>query len=361
MSLKSSIFICAIIFTCIGAIIGAYAASQFPSPDTQLPTPDTLTTPDTQLPTADSRTNAPLYITTMTHMEGNFKDDEVQALFEKHAADIRWAMNLFDEYGAKLTIESEQSFAVANTTWSDNVLADVVAQGHGVGTHADFGGSARTRLTLAELTAAFSINKNLVDDLVGAENNYGVSGGTGPTDWVLGASAAGFHYIDAVTGFGFLSMDESERPDGWDDSYIRNVAYHDAIPVDFAERLYPLSLADATDLQNDDDAVITVMGGDIGELSSIAEGRTSCFPDCTFDADDIAAVEAAILEADTIRDRSKFAKINMHIPLSLLTTRNEPLLREFLSMVKTYTDNGTIIWGTQKASYDAFVDWNAGK
>jgi hypothetical protein len=49
----------------------------------------------------------------MTHMEGNFKDDVDQNLFTKHVSDMRWAMELFDEYGAKLTFESEQSFAKA--------------------------------------------------------------------------------------------------------------------------------------------------------------------------------------------------------------------------------------------------------
>lgn len=359
MSIKSSVLISALIFSGLGAIAGAYIATQL-TPYTLNLAPSSTSSSDTEASTIDTRTNAPLYITTMTHMEGNFKDDVDEDLFRKHAADIRWAMDLFDEYGAKLTIESEQPFALANTTWSDNVLADVIAQGHGVGTHADFGGNVRIRLTLNDLIANFKENKALIDDLVGAENNFGVSGGTGPTDWVLGASAAGFHYMDGVTGFGYLSMDESERPDGWDDSYIRNTSYHDSIPVDFAERIYPLQLADATDLENDDDAVITIMGGDIGELASLAEGRSNCFPDCTFDADDIAAVEAAILEADSIRDRSKFAKINMHIPAILLTTRNETLLREFLSMIQTYVDDGTIIWATQKGAYEAFVDWEKG-
>ncbi len=352
MSIKYSVLISAVILSSLGAIAGAYLTQRLNSPDVRLPIADTPTiiTP---------RTNSPLYITTMTHMESNLKDDVDEELFRKHAADIRWAMNLFDEYGAKLTIESEQSFATANTAWGDNVLADVIAQGHGVGTHADFGGNSRIMLTLAELTTAFKENKALIDTLVGSENNYGVSGGTGPTDWVLGASAAGFHYMDGVTGFGYLAMDESERPTGWDDGHIRNATYHDPIPVDFAERIYPLQLADATDLEDDEGAVLTVMGGDIGELSSLAEGRSTCFPDCTFDADDIAVVEASILEASEIRDHSRFAKINMHIPLTLLTTRNETLLREFLSMIKTYVDDGTIIWSTQKGAYEAFVEWEA--
>lgn len=360
MQLKSPILISAIAFSCVGALAGAYLSTKIDLP-VITPGVDTSPTATTPLPTSSPRTDAPLYITTMTHMEGDFKDDRDETLFKKHASDIRWAMELFDEYGAKLTIESERSFARASTIWGDNVLADVIAGGHGVGTHADFGAGIRATLTLDELTTAYKENKSLVDGLVGAQNNIGVSGGIGPTDWVRGATAAGFKFMTGVTGFAYLSMDESERPDGWTDTYIRNVTYHDGIPVLFADRLYPYLLADATDLVPDANGTIAVMSGELGELSSIAETRTVCFPDCVFDSADIDAVEAAIVEADTIRDRSQFAKLNTHIPVALLTRQNETLLREYLSMIKTYTDNGTLTWATQKEAYEAFMNWNAGE
>lgn len=80
-----------------------------------------------------------LYVTAMTHLEGNLKDDVDEDLFLRHVAQMRFAMDLFDEYGAKLTFESEQSFARANTNWQLNILREAVERGHGVGTHADFG------------------------------------------------------------------------------------------------------------------------------------------------------------------------------------------------------------------------------
>jgi hypothetical protein len=318
------------------------------------------TTPSSQSPNSSSaptRDNAPLYITTMTHMEGSFPDDKVEKIFQSHVEDIRWAMELFDEYGAKLTIESEQPFAKANKTWDLNIMKEVVDSGHGVGTHADFGASLKEKLTLAELTERFKTNKKLVDDLVGAENNIGVSGGTGPTDWVLAASAAGFEYMDAVTGFGYLSMAQNKRESGWTDTFIRSTGYHDPIPPNFAERIYPLTLKDATDLVADENGIIAVMGGDLGELSSLAEGRNNCFPDCALNQSDIDEIEEAIIEADEIRDRSKFAKLNMHIPLALLTKENETILRTMLAMIQSYADDGVVVWGTQKEAYEAFVEW----
>ncbi len=299
---------------------------------------------------------APFYITSMTHMEGNWDDDSIQPLFEKHVSQMRYAMDLFDEYGAKLTFESEQPFAKANSIWGVNILKEVVDRGHGVGTHADFGADKKVTLSLEELTDNFKANKALVDDLVGAENNRGVSGGTGPTDWVLAASAAGFDYIDAVTGFGYLSMDESERPEGWTDQYIRTVAYHDSIPVDFEERIYPMWLKDATDLVPDEDGIIVDMNGDVGELASLAEDRKTCNPDCEFTQDDITAFTDAIDQALELRDPSKVARLNLHIPLVLLDPKNETLLRSFLSAIQSYVDKGEVKWATQSEAYEAFAE-----
>lgn len=297
-----------------------------------------------------------LYFTTMTHMEGNWKDDTDRDLFLRHVKQLRWAIALFDEYGAKLTVESEKPFAKANSTWGVNILQEVIDHGHGVGTHADFGASLQdSSITLAELTANFVENKKLVDALVGVENNRGVSGGTGYGDWVLGASAAGFEYVDAVTGFGYLSMPLSARPDGWTDGYIRNVGYHDSIPPVFEDRLYPLVLADAKNLVPDDNGVITLLSGDIGELASLAEGRNSCTPDCVLDGADVQAVQDAIDEAIALRDADRLARVNMHIPLTLLKPEHEDVLRALLRMMQDYVDAGEATWTTQGGSYDAFL------
>lgn len=311
-----------------------------------------------ETPQTTSGEEAPLYISTMTHMEGNFKDDQVEALFERHVAEMRFAMDLFDAYGAKLTFESEQSFAKANTNWGTNILKEAVDRGHGVGTHMDGGASVREQsITTAQMTEKFKVNKALVDGLVGANNNRGTSGGTSAADWVLAASGAGFVYMDAVTGFGYLHMSMDNRPEGWTDEYIRSTTYHDPIPLEFADRIYVLPLANAEDLEPDADPAIVVLGGDIGELASLAEGRINCFPNCTFDEADIQVVVDKIKEADRIRDHSRVARINMHIPLILLNEKNEAMLRKLLEAIKPYVDNGTVVWATQGQTYDGYVSF----
>ncbi len=311
------------------------------------------TNPDDTTGTTTPKTKQPFIITTMTHMEGVYTDDVNERVFDKHVADMRWAMDLFDEYGAKLTFESEQSFAKANTNWGLNILKEVITRGHGVGTHADFG--ARAGLTLAELTQNFVNNKKLVDGLVGSANNQGVSGGTGPTDWVLAATAAGFHYIDAVTGFGYLSMPTSARPSQWTDAYILSTGYHDSIPPKLEDRIYPIPLKDAEDLQPDAEAALTMMSGDLGELSSLAEGRSNCSPNCTLNKSDVDVVVRSIDDIIAYRDTSRFTKINFHIPMDLLVKSNEATLRSMLSAIKEYTDAGTLSWDTQLGAYKQYI------
>ncbi len=298
----------------------------------------------------------PLYMTTMTHMESAYKDDVDEELFRRHAADIRRTAELFDDYGAKLDIESEQPFARANTIWNDNVLAWLVEHGHGVGTHADFGATGMKNEAIA--IAAFKENKQLVDDLVGAEHNQGVSGGLGPYDWVQAAHDAGFAYSNGIVGFGYLAMPESARPDGWTDEYIRQNTYHDPAPVSLEDRIHPLFLANADDFVEDEGATFVALTGEFGELASLAEGRSNCFPRCEFNEDDIEAFVKMLDEAILLHKNhsDRVGHINVHIPMQLFTQKNAAMLEKFLIAVQEYVDRGDIVWGTQQEVYEAVME-----
>ncbi|MEK9155181.1 MAG: hypothetical protein AAB839_00880 [Patescibacteria group bacterium] len=314
---------------------------------------------DSAISSSTHEGDAPLYITTMTHMESIFKDDEREQIFQKHVADIRWAMDLFDEYGAKLTIESEEPFAIANTKWGVPILKEIVDKGHGVGSHADFGydPTGRNPMDTEELTSEAKKLKAVIDDLVGAEDNQSISGAIGTGDWVIAAHNAGYAFKDGVTGIAYLSMPESARAPGWTDAYIYEQGYHEGVPPDFEDNIYPLALKDAKDLVSDTDPLIVVMGGELGELASLDEGRESCFPACAYTAADNTVVIEAIKKADDIRDRSRVAHLNMHIPVKLLTSQNEETLRALLKAIQTYVDNGSIIWETQLGAYEGYEKW----
>ena len=296
----------------------------------------------------------PIYFTTMTHMESNFKDDENEDLFLLHVDQIRWAIKLFDEYGVKLTIESEQSFATANSKWDLNILKEVVDSGHGVGTHADFGGQEK-RIPVNRYTMLFEENKTLIDDLVGEENNKGVSGGQGQNNWLQAAADAGFKYMDGVVGFAMLAIPEEERPANWTDEYIRETGYHDSIPLDLEDRIYPFGLADLEDFEPDNNSILTISDGGIGEISSMYEGRSTCSTKCELAKNDIDEIFKIIDEAITLHDPSELAKLNIHIPLLTFAEDNEEILRYFLKGLKSYQEEGVIEFATQLGAYEAYM------
>lgn len=320
-----------------------------------------VNTPATR-PTTDEAPakNIPLYFTTMTHMEEDFKDDKIEGLFDQHVAQIRWGMDLFDLYGGKLTIESAAPFALANKKWGLNIMKEVLEKGHGVGTHC--GGLVRTEQVTPVKQYAKLLKglKNKVDELVGAENNKGCSGGPGSSEWVIAAAEAGFSYFDGLTGFAYLSMDESERPQGWTDQAIKETYFHNSIPVDFATRIYPFKLKNAKDLVPDEDGILTIMGGDMGGFNAVFEEKTTdygegCGSNCELTKADIDAIFDYIDEALKIKEPGKFAKLNTHVQIKELEESNEEIFIYFLSGLKKYVDSGQLVWATQLEAYEAYI------
>lgn len=308
-------------------------------------------------PTAVSNgAEALLFFTTMTHLEGNFADDQNEQVFLRHVEQLQYGLSLANEYGARLTIESEEPFARACEIWGVNALQQVRDLGHGVGTHADVGFSSPT-MSVDELTQALAARKALVDALVGPENNRGTSGGGGPTDWVLAAHAAGFDYIDGVVGMHYLAMPLESRPDpSWTDEYIRSQGYHIPIPPDFEDRIYPRMLQDAQDLQPDEAGILLFSPGGIGRLDSMVEGDPQSCPQmrCDLTSEDVDAVVAQIEEADRIRDPDRVAKLTLYIPLHLFDPQNEDGLREFFARMADLEEQGVITWATQGEVLDAY-------
>jgi len=317
----------------------------------------------TSNPATAPKGDSPLYMTTMTHMEGGVTDDRDQGVFLKHVEELRYGMDLADEYGAKLTIESEQPFARANTKWNLNIMAEIQNRGHGIGTHCDFG--FRDALMPVEQYAQnFRENKALVDALVGAENNLGCSGGGGANDWALAASLAGFKYLDGIVGMYYLAMPIANRPDStWTDEYIYSEGYHVNAPVDLYQRIYPFGVANAQDFVADENPVIVISSGELGILSNMAEGAweangQKCKGECPLNNEDVDALVALVREIDQNRDRTRIAKLTVYLPVNIFVAENEPVLRYFFEQMKTLADQGILSWATQKQVYEAYMDWN---
>ncbi|MEZ0395413.1 MAG: hypothetical protein ABWK53_03135 [Anaerolineales bacterium] len=296
-------------------------------------------------------------------MEQNFTDDRDQAVFLHHIEQLTYGMDLADEYGAKLTIESERPFAIANRRWNRNFMAEIVARGHGVGTHCDFGFRDEV-MPVEDYARFFAENKALVDALVGAENNLGCSGGGGANDWAQAAALAGFKYLDGIVGMHYLSMPLENRPDpSWTNEYIFRVGYHMNAPVDLEQRIYPFMVADARDFLPDENGVILVSSGEMGTLAGMEEGvgevsGAQCRPECALTNTDVDALTARIREVDRLRDRTRIAKLTIYIPANLFAPENEAVLRYFFAQMQSLADEGIITWATQLQVYNSYLEWN---
>ena len=308
------------------------------------------------LPKSVTNSAAPLYLTTMTHMESNFTDDRDQAVFLRHVELLRYGISLAREYSAKLTIESELPFALACEKWGINILKEIIDQGMGVGTHSDLG--FKDNFSVDQFASELVKRKQAVDRLVGAENNRGTSGAGSAVDWVLAATQAGFNYMDGIVGMHYLSMPMKNRPSPeWTDEYIRNIAYHDGAPVDLYERIAPILMKDAKDFQNDPDGTILVISGEIGRLDSMAEGDGQKCPkgNCPLTNADVDSLVQKIVEINQDRDPNRFAKLTLYFPLENFVATNEQVLRYFFSKMQELQNKGLIVWGTQGEVYDAFM------
>lgn len=313
--------------------------------------------PPSEAADSSSTEEAPLYLTTMTHMEGSFKDDQNEEVFQLHVKQLRYGLTLANKYGTKLTIESESSFARACDKWNVNMMQEALDMGHGVGTHCDVG-FKHTPSSVEDLAQLYLERKVLVDALVGPENNRGFSGGGSEQDWVLAAQEAGFVYKDGGVGMLYLSMALENRPSPeWTDEYIRSKAFHSPAPVEMEARIYPFMMANAQDFEADEDGVILFSGGGIGRLDAMVEGGPANCPQmqCPFTEEDVDLIVAQIRRVDHIRDRTQIAKVNVYVPLKLFNEKHEATWRYFFEQMQALERQGVIAWATQGEVYDSYV------
>ena len=227
-------------------------------------------------PPGPGENEPPIYICVMVHMEGGSYSDF--AYYERHVNWMRDAMDLFDDpayQGAKLTIESEREFAIADDAAAGGLefLAEVVSRGHGVGTHCDFAHLAGT--DYSDYVNNLLANKTLVDFRVGSSENKGVSGAAADIDWAGAAADAGFCYVNGVVGKHYLSMDAAYLPTGWTHAELNdptNPKGHKTAPVDLKHRIHPFVINNADDFYPDSPGRILVFGGGLGLVAAGLQG-----------------------------------------------------------------------------------------
>lgn len=301
---------------------------------------------------------APLFFSTMTHLEGNWNLATVaEDFFDRQAVYLRTAYAYAQEYDAKITIESEIPMALGMEKWGDNLLQEAVDLGLGVGTHCDTTPTAK--FTDAELTAEIAERKAAVDALVDPSENLGCAGAGGFGDWYEGMVGAGFKYIDGLVGFHYLAMNPSDLPDGWDVRSILNEHFHDHAPQEDDLRYYPFRISEVG-FTPDAEGDLVVSAGDVGQITAIEESLGTgtwdggCDGDCPFTEADVDALVEFIREFNETRDVTRVAKLQVYIPTQVY---EDPMIDYFFQEMQKLQDQGVMEWATQKEVYEAFVAW----
>ena len=313
---------------------------------------------------ADAGVPTPIHFGVMVHLESGMQFTS-QQMFTGYDQQVREVVDLFSDNQAKLTVESEKPYAEAAAQWAatDNALLHSLSKGLGVGTHCDIGGPQTT-------SADFAENKSKVDALVGAENNLGCSGGWGQSDWANAAADGGFKYLDGVVMMAYLGVPQQNRPidpdtgSPYTDAKIQQTVYHDPAPPDLLDRIYPRLLADTNDLEADTDGRLLLLTGEIGEVASLYEGRSNCFPNCVLTQDDLDVIVDTVEQAYAGKDHSRFAMMYFHFPIGTLradasgtTEQKKQLVAGWLQQMGTLAAAGKIQWVTMREAYEGFVAW----
>ncbi len=296
---------------------------------------------------------AVLYLGIMVHLEG-WEDDQVQAKFEKHVELVREYADLFEAYGAKLTLESKE-VTEGVLRWGDNVLLEMEGRGHGIGVHADIGG--QLNYDCNRLANQLRREREQLEQL--GVNVRHVSGNTSHCDWVAATIQAGYEFTSGQVAYSVMSMPVEERPLEYRDCPSPG-ACHDTFPPDLADRLHPWRASSGLDwLTHDPDGGLVLLASS-QVIQCVEEELGGTFDEgCTFNAEDIAAFEGELQEALTLVDPGK---VNIfYVAWSLGSALDKQLLGQWLASIQPYVENGQVQWATLPEMYDAYVAWEAGR
>ena len=305
--------------------------------------------------------NYPVMLSTMTHLEGDWHMAATnEDFFNIQAEKLRYGMDLAEEYDAILTLETETPFAEGMVNFGDNVFLEAMQRGHGVGTHCDT--SPQSKFTDEEMVEEASKRKVLVDNLVGAENNLGCSGLGGWGDWYVGATGAGFDYINGIVGFHYMAMPRQTWPEGWDIQSILAEYFHYPAPVEEEKYFYPF-LVSEVGFEEDVDGDLLVSAGSIGALDTMHERGdwnaygAECGHDCPFTQEDVDGVVSFLEAFIANHDGSRPGKVVFYFPSSTFVEENEEVLHTFFAAMQQMTEDPDVIWASQTDVYDMMMKY----
>jgi len=292
-----------------------------------------------------------VYIGMMVHLEG-WADETDESEYVRHVTLMREYADLFEKYGAKLTWESKE-LTKGSLRWGDNVLLEMQERGHGVGVHADVGGSRN--YVCKNFTSDLTTKKKELEQL--GINVRHVSGVTSHCDWVTACVESGFKFTTGGVAYSVSSLPEELQPEQFKNCSSPSKC-HQPYPTSLAERLHPWRAKSGADWIIDNPNGKLVILSESGLL--VGKYEQSISPDGSyvksdFTEEDIDAYINELEQAITMADPDK---INIYyVGWSLGKPLDKVLLEQWLMQIQPYVDNGSVKWVTLPEMYDAYVMW----
>jgi hypothetical protein len=326
------------------------AASEKPSATNEKPSatsekPKTTQQTELQNPSPDGQ--GVLYFTVMVHLEG-WDDANNEDKFIRHAQLLREYADIFESYGAKLTLESKE-FTAGCIKWNDNVLLELEQRGHGIGVHADIGGSKRT--TQRQMNVGVQQMKQELESL-GVTVRH-ISGVCSDKDWVSACLDAGYEAATGTVSYGLWSLNEANRPDGFE-PYENPGEGHAPYPWDDKLSVLPWYAANGAEwiFPAKDGLLIIPSGISLTAAhEDITEGSNGAGT-FVFDSNDIDVWRQKLDEILTYTDSNKvntyYAAYSFGSPLDII------VLEKWLKLIDEYVQDGRIVWSTIPEMIDLY-------
>lgn len=279
-----------------------------------------------------------IQFTIVLHLEG-WNDGASETSFRRHAEQLREYADLFETYGATMTLESKEIIDGC-INWNDNVLIELQQRGHAVGIHADAGGQDGATIRSIVRTLTEMRGKLL---LLGINTTF-ASGVASKANWVKACEDAEIDTVSCMVAYGLWSLDEQLRPEGFE-PYRSPSDGHEPYPFELEDRLTPWLAGDGSNwIVNDPAGSVLIIPSGLSlnnayeELNGVKGGKSD------FDAQDIATwreILPRIVEASDSGRVSTFYAV-----WSFGKAVDMDLLEEWLQLIDGYVQGGNLRWST---------------
>lgn len=283
---------------------------------------------------------AVLSVAFMVHLEGWSDEVEDESAYESHVAAVQKLRTVFDRYEAKLTLEASPEFIEADAKWGQGWLQKWEQAGHGIGVHADVGGTQRE--TQETMTTQMRLMKSGLEELLGHEVLH-VSGVCSHNDWVEATIDAEYEFVTGIVGYCAMALPVALRPAEYR-ACENPGACHGTLPTTIAERLHPWSTSDGSNwLVSDENGALALIPG-TGVVKGLDENSESYLPS------DIDAYEIFLRDAVSLAEPGKVNVFYTGTSIGAANI-NEDLYSDLLARTQAYVDAGLVHWKTLPEIY----------